>query len=638
MTVVVGTAGHIDHGKTTLLRALTGIDADRLPEERRRGLTIDVGYAHLALPDGTELDFVDVPGHDRLVGNMLVGAGEIDAALLVVAADDGPRAQTLEHLELLDALGIRHGIGIVTKRDLAGETRTAAVAGEMVELLGRSTLAGSPVLAVSSSSGEGIEALRSALPELRDRVLADLAGRRQGPGVRMSVDRVFSVKGRGRVVTGSLRGGRLERGAVLRLEPGGRSARAREVQVHGNEVEAVEGGGRVALNLVGIDDAALERGVVLTTDPAVGGSDRLLAIIRRPALLGDRSRSRAGAWPLRAGSTYRLHLGTESVDATIRRGRRDSADLPDGRRVVTLRLARPIAVAAGDPFVLRVPSPGATAAGGEVLDPSPPVGASARRTSTDDLATFALARMSGDRAAELAARVRIRGLVARPEGAPAIAEARELGRWLVAGEIAAALEAQALDLVAAHHAAAPLATGAPLAEARRTLSRVLRRRASADQRVATEVVDVLIGGLVRDGQLARDGDTVRDPKRTSGTLPAEVLAAMDRLEAALAVLAPPGLAEAIRASRCPAEGVRALETAGRIVRVEDDLAWAGPTYRDLEALALLLADPGPLTPAALRDATGTSRKYVMALLEDLARRGVLRRTPDGHVRGPRAPR
>ena len=156
MTVVVGTAGHIDHGKTTLLRALTGIDADRLPEERRRGMTIDVGYAHLALPDGTEVDFVDVPGHDRLVGNMLVGAGEIDAALLVVAADDGPRAQTLEHLELLDGLGIRHGIAVITKTDLSGEGRTAAVADEVAALLARSTLAGSPVLAVSSSRGEGV--------------------------------------------------------------------------------------------------------------------------------------------------------------------------------------------------------------------------------------------------------------------------------------------------------------------------------------------------------------------------------------------------------------------------------------------------------------------------------------------------
>src|SRR4051794_23530474 len=156
MTVVVGTAGHIDHGKTTLLRALTGIDADRLPEERRRGMTIDVGYAHLALPDGRVLDLVDVPGHDRLVGNMLVGAGEIDAALLVVAADDGPNAQTLEHLELLDALGISRGVAVVTKADVVDDARRLAVRDEVDDLLARTSLAGSPVITASSVTGEGI--------------------------------------------------------------------------------------------------------------------------------------------------------------------------------------------------------------------------------------------------------------------------------------------------------------------------------------------------------------------------------------------------------------------------------------------------------------------------------------------------
>src|SRR6187200_3549765 len=159
MTVVIGTAGHIDHGKTTLLRALTGIEADRLPEEQRRGMTIDVGYAHLELPDGTVVDFVDVPGHDRLVGNMLVGAGEIDAALLVVAADDGPRAQTLEHLALLDALGVAHGLAVVTKRDVAGEARTEEVVAEVRRLLSGTNLAGSAVLAVSSIDGDGVETL-----------------------------------------------------------------------------------------------------------------------------------------------------------------------------------------------------------------------------------------------------------------------------------------------------------------------------------------------------------------------------------------------------------------------------------------------------------------------------------------------
>ncbi|HXX61847.1 MAG TPA: GTP-binding protein, partial [Candidatus Sulfotelmatobacter sp.] len=160
MTVVVGTAGHIDHGKTSLLRALTGIDADRLPEERRRGMTIDVGYAYLRLPDGTELDFVDVPGHDRLVGNMLVGAGEIDAAMLVVAADDGVRAQTLEHLELLDALGLSQGLAVVTKADLVDADRVAAVTRQVAAVLARSTLAGSSVVAASSVTGAGLDDVR----------------------------------------------------------------------------------------------------------------------------------------------------------------------------------------------------------------------------------------------------------------------------------------------------------------------------------------------------------------------------------------------------------------------------------------------------------------------------------------------
>src|SRR5262245_28932878 len=214
MTVVVGTAGHIDHGKTTLLRALTGIDADRLPEERRRGMTIDVGYAHLALDDGTEIDFVDVPGHDKLVGNMLVGAGEVDAALLVVAADDGPRAQTLEHLALLDALGIAVGIAVVTKADAVDAERRAAVATEVDALLGTTSLAGAPVLVASGTTGEGLDDVRAALIALRDRVPTP------DRPASLAIDRIFAVKGRGVVVTGTLRGGPLATGDPLRIVPG----------------------------------------------------------------------------------------------------------------------------------------------------------------------------------------------------------------------------------------------------------------------------------------------------------------------------------------------------------------------------------------------------------------------------------
>ncbi len=262
MTVVVGTAGHIDHGKTTLLRALTGIDADRLPEERRRGMTIDVGYAHLALADGTELDFVDVPGHDRLVGNMLVGAGEIDAAMLVVAADDGPRAQTIEHLALLDALDIRLGVAVVTKIDLAGPERTDEVVAATRRLLDGTSLGG---IAGPRRIGRGRGGHRRLAGRPRGAARSCRRGRAARPRWRLplAIDRVFAVKGRGVVVTGTLRGGSLVNGATLRLVPGDRSVRVREIQVHGTTVARADPG-RTALNLAGVDAADLHRGLVLT--------------------------------------------------------------------------------------------------------------------------------------------------------------------------------------------------------------------------------------------------------------------------------------------------------------------------------------------------------------------------------------
>ena len=285
MSVVVGTAGHIDHGKTTLLRALTGIDADRLPEERRRGMTIDVGYAHLALPDGSVLDFIDVPGHDRLVGNMLVGAGEVDAALLVVAADDGPNAQTIEHLELLDAMGIADGLVAVTKSDVVDAGRAGAVMAAVDALVARTRLVGAPVIAVSGVTGAGLDELHAELVALRDRVEARLAAG-VGGAARLSIDRSFTVKGRGSVVTGSLCGGSVATGAVLRLVPGGSEVRVREVQVRGGVVPASDGG-RTALLVAGAGLEDLERGRVLTTDDDIVATSRVLVAVWPPAGLAS---------------------------------------------------------------------------------------------------------------------------------------------------------------------------------------------------------------------------------------------------------------------------------------------------------------------------------------------------------------
>jgi selenocysteine-specific elongation factor len=623
---VVGTAGHIDHGKTTLLRALTGMDADRLPEERRRGMTIEVGYAHLRLPDGDVLDFVDVPGHDRLVGNMLVGAGEIDAVLLVVAADDGPRAQTREHLELLDALGLRYVVVAVTKADAVDAWRVAEV-GEAVEaILAPTTMAGAPIVAVSGVTGTGLEELLAALVVLRDRACAGGAG--AGGPARLAVDRVFGVKGRGTVVTGTLRGGPLARGATLRLVPGGLPVRARELQVRGESVEIGGPGGRLAANVAGVERGVIERGAVLTDDPAVVATDRLLVALR-PALALAAGASRRRPAP-GGGTPIRLHLGTAQAEGVVRRSRRDVDDLAGGEATAIIRLAAPVAAAAGDRFVLRRPSPAEPLAGGRVLDPRPPSGSAWRRATAAEVDALARASTLAERATALLA---LHGALPRshPEAAALPAgTAVAAGRLVLAPAVASAVAAEALAVVAVGPA-----DGVPLAEVRTRLGRTLRRHASVDAETAVEAGGAIVEMVVRGGRLARTGDLVHVPGRAVGPAP-EVLAAMDRLEAQLDNPAPPGLSEAARAARCPPAGVRALEAAGRIVRVDEDLAWSAPAFARLRAAALGLATPGPVTPAELRDATGTSRKYVMALLEELNRRGVLARTPGGHVRGPRA--
>jgi selenocysteine-specific elongation factor len=588
MSVVVGTAGHIDHGKTTLLRALTGIDADRLPEERRRGMTIDVGYAHLDVADGTSIDFVDVPGHDKLVGNMLVGAGEVDAAMLVVAADDGPRAQTIEHVALLDALRIAPGIAVVTKIDAVEPARVATVLAAVADLLASTTLAGSPVIAASGLTGEGLDTVRAALDGLRT------AHRPATRPATLAIDRVFSVKGRGAVVTGTLRGGPLARGDTLRLVPGDREVRVREIQVHGAAVDRIDGGGRTALNLAGIGVDALHRGMVLTADPLVRATDRALVTFRVP--VADRTRAR-------------LHAGTSAVDAAVGRGGRDALELPDGTSAGIVRLVEPIALAPGDRFVLRRGS-AREPIGGAILDVAPPRGTSRRRQTTARVSILAATGAAS-------ARLELHGAVS--DGA----------RTVLAPDVRALAIASAI---------AAVKDEAGLGAVRAAVAETLRRSVTIARDQALAAATPIIEDLVADGSLVRDGDVLRRPGAVGRIADPGLAAAMDRLETLLAVPAPPSLADAARVAGCPAEGVRALERAARIVVLEPDLAYAMSTYRDLAARAIAMAAHEPLTPAAYRDATGTSRKYVMAILEDLDRRGILQRTPSGHVPGPKAPR
>ena len=594
MTVVVGTAGHIDHGKTTLLRALTGIDADRLPEERRRGMTIDIGYAHLTLDDGTVIDFVDVPGHDRLVGNMLVGAGEIDAAMLVVAADDGPRAQTLEHLGLLDALSIGPGVVVVTKVDAVEPERIVSVVAAITDLLAPTSLAGSPVVAASGLTGHGLAAIRTALAGLAARVAAANGGvvAPTRPGA-VAIDRVFAVKGRGTVVTGTLRGGPISRGDTLRVVPGDRTVRVREVQVHGLSVERADGG-RTALNIAGATADEVHRGDVLTADPTIQATSRALATFG--SAIADRAHAR-------------FHAGTAATEAQVGRSGRDALVLPDGTTAGVVRLASPVALASGDRFVLRRGA-GLHPIGGTILDVHPPRGVSRRRQTPDRVGALAAAVAAGGHAA-----VATRDLHGAADGRLAD-DVREIG-------LATVMEAVVAD--------------AALTAVRATVSRSIRRVVSLRRDEAVAAAAGLIDELVADGRLVRDGDRLRLPGSPASRVDPVLAAAMDRLEAVLAVPAPPSLSAAAQAVGCPPAGVRSLERAGRIVVLEPELAYAMSTYRDLAARALAMATRAPLTPAAFRDATGTSRRYVMAILEDLDRRGILRRTPSGHLPGPKAP-
>jgi len=341
--LTLGTAGHIDHGKTALISALTGVDTDRLPEERSRGISIDLGYASLALPSGATLSVVDVPGHERFVRTMVAGATGIDLFLMVVAADDGVMPQTLEHAAVLGALGVDTGVVAVTKSDLADPVLALAQVADLMP--------GVPAVPVSSRTGTGMDELRARI----DAVAAEVPGRAAaGGGVRLHVDRSFTVKGAGTVVTGTLWSGEAARGAELAILPAGRRARVRSVQVHDAPVEVARAGQRVALNLVGVRRDEVTRGdVVASAGAALARTYRVDVALEWTA-----GAARAGH-----GDRVQVHHGTREAPARL-------AEL--GGRFWQLRLERPLVPAAGDRVVIRSIAPPDTLGGGTVLDPAPP--------------------------------------------------------------------------------------------------------------------------------------------------------------------------------------------------------------------------------------------------------------------------
>ncbi len=625
--VIIGTAGHVDHGKTALVKALTGVDTDRLAEEKRRGLTIETGFARMDWPDGLCAGVVDVPGHEKFIKNMLAGAGGIDLAMLVVAADEGIMPQTVEHLDILSLLGVRSGLVVLTKCDLADDDWRALVRADIAARTEGTFLAGCPIVEVSSVTGQGISELRRLLHGL---VLGTEEKNVRAP-FRLPIDRVFSVDGFGTVVTGTVVEGAVRSGDEVELAPGGARARVRGLQVHGQRVDAAYAGQRAALNLADLKKEEIRRGDAAVKPDSV-----------RPTLLLDaRLRClRDSARSIESGSRVHFCHGTSVQLARI--VLLDADQLAPGESgLAQLRVTEPAAVKKGDRFVLRFYSPLETIGGGIVLDDAP-----VRHRRGDAAVLEALAVRESGSAAERAlqglaefgtALPSLSALAARL-GEPEEALAPVLAGLLAAGRIAEPLAGRyiasaALDalwarteaLLTDYHAKNPLHAGMRAPELRQKLF------GAADRAAADALLALLEGeGRLRrgSGRWALAGFAVRFTKRQLllrdmllERAPAEPVA-LETAEGILARFLPKDRAEARQV-------FESLTTGGEFVPVAQGVYLRRAAYEAVRTAVLAhFAAHEALTLAQLRDALGTSRDSALVILEFLDRSHVTRREGD----------
>lgn len=623
---VIGTAGHIDHGKSALVKTLTGIDPDRLEEEKRRGMTIDLGFAHFDLPSGRRVGIVDVPGHERLIKNMLAGATGIDLVLLVIAADEGVMPQTREHLDILRFLPVRTGIVALNKIDLVEDPSWLNLVKDDVQALVAGTLLqGAPIVEVSAKTGQGIPDLITTM----DQMLNQIPVRQVDAPVRLPVDRVFTMAGFGTIVTGTLWSGRIAVGDVLEVLPQGTEVRIRGVQTHGQTVTAGVAGSRVAANLAGIEKSQIRRGNVLC---AAG-------VFRPTDLMDVRVRLLAHARALPHLARIRLFLGSD--EAIGRLSLLDRQKLEAGNTAVAqVRLENPIVATRGDPFVIRRYSPMTTLGGGEVIDAHPP------RRRRGAISAAAIEHSSG---AGIRDRVEVATAEAGTSGASVEDLMRELslsrdqidatlpelvdrGQLLVirgrlfhrrvTGSVADAI----LRTVEAYHASEPWRVGVPKEE--------LKTKAfgAGDNRLYAH----LMAELVATHKVEETGDFVRQPGFSPAIDPKSAGARERILQALLqGRFAPPGLDEITRRAGDGASFdriFRALRDAGLVVEVAGGIFF----HRDvLEEIKRIVADEvsskGNITVASLRDRLGTSRKYALTVLEYFDSIKLTKRVGDARV-------
>ena len=613
---VIGTAGHVDHGKSALVQAITGIDPDRLAEEKRRGMTIDLGFAWAALPSGREVSIVDVPGHERFIKNMLAGVGGVDLALLVVAADESVMPQTREHLAILDLLGVRRGLAVITKADLADADMLEIAQLEIEDALEGTTLEGSSMVAVSAMTGAGLPELLAAM----EAALDETEPRRDVGRPRLSIDRAFAVAGFGAVVTGTLLDGALRVGQAVEIVPGGREARIRGLQTHRRKAESVAPGNRAAVNLSGVSAGEISRGQVLATP---GWLRAVSAVDVRLTALADAPHG------LRHNLPTTFHAFAAESPAKLRLLDADSL-APGEEGWAQIVLEQPVALTRGDHFVLR--SADATLGGGTIVD----VGAKRHRRRRapvlDRLASLAeggpsaqlLSALDGrepSSPASLAGRANLsqEDAVALARSAVAAGSAVALSGGAVAADTPlytaagwARLRSNAVGALEEFHRRNPLREGMTREELRSRLRlRGNAAQATLDRLTADDAVVEAAGGEMR-----LPGHAV--------AVTAEQQAAMDAYVAALERDPFP-----VEAPSLAPELLALLAEQGRVVRASQGVVFDAATYARIEAeVTARLRSAGKVTVAEARDLLGTSRKYTLALLEEMDDRKVTRRAGD----------
>jgi len=612
---VLGTAGHIDHGKSVLVQALTGIDPDRLREEKERGMTIDLGFAWMKLPSGREVGIVDVPGHERFVRNMLAGVGGIDLALLIVAANEGIMPQTREHLAIVNLLEIRNGIVVITKKDLVDEELLSLVRMEVEELIGTTTLSGAPVVAISALTGEGLPELVASIDEL----LGSTEPRRDLGRPRLAIDRVFTMTGAGTVITGTLIDGSLSVGQEVEILPSGLRSRLRGLQSHKTRLNTATPGSRVAANLVGVNTSQLQRGDVLTRPGWLSPTTLLTVKLR---LLDYLHR------PLKHGATVSFHTGAAEAMAKVRLLEGD--ELKPGQAAwAQVTLDRPVAAINGDHFIVR--SPMETLGGGKIIEaharrlrrfrPDVIENLEAKETGTTE--EMVLALLETKQPLETSALASELNLKAE-EIKAALGSLAEQGKAVVLGKGAQSLlvTAKRWDGLAQktravlqeYHRKFPMRPGMPKVELGSRL-KMGGYAAAAFQIMAAQSI------------IADEGTLVRLPAHQIQLTQAQ-RAKMDTFLRSLAEnpYAPPS--DLIPES----DLLNLLIEQRQVVRVANDVVFAASVYDEMVAkVTSRIKSQGQITLAEVRDIFQTSRKYAQALLEHLDGEKITRRTGDVRV-------